>query len=62
VLTGMITALIAQGYEPMQATLLAVYIHGAAGDKAAAAMSMESMIAGDIVKNIGEVFLSFQNK
>ena len=33
VLSGMIAALIAQQLSPQQATLLAVYLHGAAADK-----------------------------
>ncbi len=33
VLTGMIAALLAQGYEPKDAVLLACYLHGKAGDE-----------------------------
>lgn len=33
VLTGMITSFIAQGYSPEDAAILAVYIHGAAGEQ-----------------------------
>ena len=57
VLTGIITGLLAQAYTPFEAALLGVYIHGAAGDKAAAALSREAMIAGDICCFIGAVFL-----
>ncbi|GAA4461481.1 bifunctional ADP-dependent NAD(P)H-hydrate dehydratase/NAD(P)H-hydrate epimerase [Nemorincola caseinilytica] len=53
VLTGIITGLMAQGYEPYHAALLGVYLHGAAGDAAAATRSEESMIAGDIVEGLG---------
>ena len=31
VLTGLIAAFLAQGYEPVDAALMAVYIHGKAG-------------------------------
>lgn len=34
-LTGMIASFIAQGYEPLEATYLAAYIHGYCGDKLA---------------------------
>lgn len=53
VLTGVITALVGQGYEPLQATILGVYLHGKAGDLAAAKFSYEGVIAGDIAKNTG---------
>lgn len=56
VLTGIITALIAQGYEPYNAALLGVYIHGLAGDLAAAATSQEAMIASDIIAFLGAAF------
>jgi NAD(P)H-hydrate epimerase len=56
VLTGIITALVAQGYQPLHAALLGVYLHGAAGDAAAKEVSQEAMIASDIINNIGTVF------
>ncbi len=34
-LTGVIASFIAQGYEPLEATYLAAYIHGYCGDKLA---------------------------
>ncbi|MDL2223231.1 NAD(P)H-hydrate dehydratase [Bacteroidales bacterium OttesenSCG-928-M11] len=49
VLTGIIAGLVAQGYESFEAALLGVYLHGAAGDKAASIRSEESMIASDII-------------
>ncbi len=56
VLTGVITSLLAQGYTPKEAALLGVYLHGMAGDYAAAKSSQEAMIAGDIIKNLGKAF------
>lgn len=52
VLTGIITALLAQGYEPKEAAILGVYQHGVAGDRAAEKFGMTSMMASDIVENI----------
>lgn len=49
VLTGIITGLIAQGIDPVQATAAAVYIHGLAGDKAAAEIGEYGLMAGDII-------------
>ena len=56
VLTGMITGLLAQDYSSEEASLLAVYLHGSAGDIAAKEISQEAMIAGDIIDNIGNAF------
>ena len=60
VLTGMITGLLAQGYSSEEASILAVYLHGAAGDIAANDYSKEAMIAGDIIDNIGKAFKQFE--
>ena len=44
VLTGIIAALMAQGYRPEAAALAGVYIHGVAGDMAAAVAGSEYII------------------
>ncbi len=56
VLTGMLTALLAQKYEPVQAAMLGVYLHGLAADKALQEQSMESLKAGDVANYLGEAF------
>jgi NAD(P)H-hydrate epimerase len=56
VLTGIITALLAQSYLPEDAAVLGVYLHGLAGDIALKKQSRESLIASDIIKNIGKAF------
>lgn len=56
VLTGIITGLLAQGYSALDASLLGVYLHGLAGDHAAAGYAEEAMIAGDIVSCLGDAF------
>jgi len=56
VLTGIITALLAQRYSSLHACILGVYLHGNAGDIAAEKFSKEAMIAGDIIDNLGESF------
>ena len=61
VLTGMIAGLLAQGYMPRDAAIMGVYLHGMAGDIAAEQNSMESMIASDIIQNIGTSFLALDN-
>lgn len=61
VLTGIILSLLAQGYSIINASLTGVFIHGLAGDIAAAKSSYESLIASDIVDNIGSAFRSLRN-
>jgi NAD(P)H-hydrate epimerase len=60
VLTGIITALLAQGYEPASAAIAGVYLHGVAGDVALRVHSEESVIAGDVLMNIGRAFRETQ--
>lgn len=61
VLTGILTGLLAQGYNAEEAAILGVYIHGAAGDFAAQQLSQEAMMAGDINHHIGNVFLQLSH-
>lgn len=56
VLTGIILALLAQGYPSADAVRLGVYLHGVAGDLAAADMEQESVTATDIYEYIGKAF------
>ena len=57
VLTGILTALLSQGYSSGEAALLGVYLHGLAGDLAAAELSQESMLASDLTDHLGPAFL-----
>ncbi len=56
VLTGIIGSLLAQNYQAEEAAKIAVYLHGLAADLALETETKESMIAGDIIKNIGKAF------
>ncbi|MCC6815186.1 MAG: NAD(P)H-hydrate dehydratase [Saprospiraceae bacterium] len=56
VLSGIIGSMLAQNYSPLQAALIAVYIHGLAGDYSLRKQSFESLIASDIIENLGSVF------
>ena len=56
VLTGILTGLLAQGYSAGEAALMGVFLHGLAGDHAAATKSQESMIASDIIEHLPEAF------
>ncbi|MCB0547485.1 MAG: NAD(P)H-hydrate dehydratase [Phaeodactylibacter sp.] len=58
VLTGIITGILAQGYPPLEAALIGVYLHGLAGDIAAQKQGQEAMVAGDITNELGQAFLA----
>ena len=60
VLTGIITALICQKYDTIEAAILGVYIHGLAGDIAAERYSQAGMIASDIIDCLGTAFLAIE--
>ncbi len=51
-LTGMILGWIAQGYAPLPACLMGVFLHGLAGDMAAAGKGQEGLLAGDLLDMI----------
>ncbi len=57
VLTGLIAALIAQGTEPFDAAVLGVWLHGTAGDAAAARLTPYCMTALDILEVLPEAFV-----
>ena len=57
VLTGMVLALLAQGYAPDQAAFIAVYIHGLTGDMAAYDLSMTAMTSADIAGYLPKAWL-----
>ncbi len=56
VLTGIITALMAQGYSAVDAAILGVYVHGLAGDLAARDKGEIGLIAGDLVAYLPAAF------
>ncbi len=56
ILSGMITALLAQDYNSLDAAMIAVYMHGLAGDIAARDKGQIGMVAEDIIENISTAF------
>jgi len=60
VLTGIIAALLGQRLAPFDAARLGAYIHGLAGDLAAAKLGATSMIASDIVAHLPAAFLALE--
>lgn len=61
-LSGIITSFLAQGYEPLKASILGVYIHGLTADIAVSSTGYESFIASDISENLGKAFLSLKKQ
>ena len=55
-LTGIILALLAQGYVPFDAARVGTYVHGLAGDIGAANRGYEALIASDLIESLGEAF------
>ena len=56
VLTGLLAALLAQGYAAAAAARLAVYLHGLAGDLAVESTGFEGLSAGDLLASIPRAF------
>lgn len=57
VLTGAIVGLLSQGYDPLVAAIFGVYLHGSSGNITAQQYGFESVIASDIIQNLGAAFL-----
>ena len=56
VLTGIITGLLARGYDQRSACIVGVYLHGLAGDLAAADLGEESLMATDLIGYLPKAF------
>ncbi len=61
VLTGIIGSFLAQGMNPLDAALCGVYVHGKSGDICEEKYSSVSMLPRNIVGELNNVFLSFEN-
>lgn len=62
VLSGLTGALVAQLASPLDATILAVRVHGIAGDRAAKKHGTISLIATDLIDHLGPAFLKVQSR
>lgn len=60
VLTGVTAALIAQSLDPFDAAVLAVFVHGRAGDLAARRLGEGSLVATDVIDALPEAFRSIR--
>lgn len=52
VLTGLLAGLLAQGYSALDACLIAVHLHGSAGDMAAEELGMDVMRPSDLIASL----------
>jgi len=57
VLTGIITGLIAQGYESLEAAKFGMYLHGRTADVALEEKGYQSFIASDAINNISKAYI-----
>ena len=57
VLTGIITGLVAQGYDPLAATIFGVYLHGRSADISLEDYGYQSLLASHIIETIGEAYI-----
>jgi len=57
VLTGIITGLIAQDYNPFDASIFGVYLHGLTADIALQNQPYETFMASDIIGNLPQAFV-----
>jgi hydroxyethylthiazole kinase-like uncharacterized protein yjeF len=57
VLTGIIVGLISQGYNPLVATIIGVYLHGKSADIAVEDFGYQSLIASHVIEYLSEAFI-----
>jgi NAD(P)H-hydrate epimerase len=62
VLTGLLLALLAQGYDPKHAAVLGVYLHGAAGDAYVEDHAASTLIASDLPRFFSEAILTMNER
>jgi NAD(P)H-hydrate repair Nnr-like enzyme with NAD(P)H-hydrate dehydratase domain len=55
VLSGMLASLIGQGMAPFDAACAAVHLHGRAGELAGKRLGRRSVLARDVIDEIGNV-------
>ncbi|RNC63744.1 NAD(P)H-hydrate dehydratase [Proteiniphilum sp. X52] len=60
VLAGMITSLLAQGYQAVEAARIGVFLHGVTADITGGRIHPRSFVASDIIENIGNAYRSLE--
>lgn len=62
VLTGILTAMLAQNYSPVEAAISGVFLHGLAGDIGVEEIGMASLTASDLIDNLPGAFMEAVRK
>ncbi|MFH4966447.1 NAD(P)H-hydrate dehydratase [Gaetbulibacter sp. M235] len=57
VLTGIITGLLSQGYNPLSASVFGVYLHGKSADIAVEDYGYQSLIASHVIEYLGAAYM-----
>jgi hydroxyethylthiazole kinase-like uncharacterized protein yjeF len=60
VLTGIITGLLAQSYNPADAAIFGVYLHGLTADIGTKETGLQAFTASDILKYLGKAYLKIE--
>ncbi|HIW74517.1 MAG TPA: NAD(P)H-hydrate dehydratase [Firmicutes bacterium] len=60
VLAGIIASFLAQGMNARDAAMCGVFLHGAAGDRAAERLSQHAMLPTDLIGELGALFLNLE--
>lgn len=61
-LAGMIGSFLAQGMDPCAAAMCGAYLHGLAGDRAAARLSQHALLPRDLIAELGGLFSEFEKQ
>jgi hydroxyethylthiazole kinase-like uncharacterized protein yjeF len=61
VLTGIITGLIAQGYDALAAAIFGVYLHGRSGDIAVEHTGYQALTASTLITTLGKAYIDLFN-
>ena len=56
VLAGIVAGVAAQGYDPLNSSLISTYLHGRSGDLAAECIGMDAMRASDLVDHLSDAW------
>lgn len=60
ILTGILTALLGQGYSSQEALIMGVYLHGRAADIAVRTVGVYSLLPSDILSYLPQAFLALE--
>lgn len=62
VLTGVISGLVGQGYEPLAASIFGAYLHGKSADISIEDHGYQSLIASHIIETMGKAYIDLFNQ